>query len=36
MKFLNGQDNVEAKDHRYKIHLTEKIMLRERGPLKSV
>ena len=27
MKYLKGQYYVEVKDHRYKIHPTEKIML---------
>ena len=32
MKHLNGQYYVEVKDHRYKIHPTEKIILRKRDP----
>ena len=28
MKYLNGEYYVEAKDHRYKIHPTENIILR--------
>ena len=29
MKYLNGEYYVEVKDHRYKIHPTEKIILRK-------
>ena len=36
MKHLNGEYYVEVKDHRYKIHLTEKIILRKRYPPKSL
>ena len=32
MKFLNGEFYVEVKDHRYKIHPTENIILRKRDP----
>ena len=32
MKYLNGESFVEVKDHRYKIHPTEKIKLRKRDP----
>ena len=31
MKYLNGEYYVEVKDHRYKIHPTEKITLRKRA-----
>ena len=30
MKYLNGEYYVEVKDHRYKIHPNEKIILRKR------
>ena len=30
MKYLNGEYYVEVKDHRYKIHPTENILLRKR------
>ena len=30
MKYLNGEYYVEVKDHRYKIHPTENIILRKR------
>ena len=30
MKFLRGHYYVEVKDHRYKIHPTENIILRKR------
>ena len=30
MRFLNGEYYVEVKDHRYKIHPTENIILRKR------
>ena len=33
MKLLNGKYYVEVKDHRYKIHPTEKFMLRFRDEL---
>ena len=36
MKYLNGDYYVEVKDHRYKIHPTEKIILRKRDPPKSL
>ena len=36
MKFLNGKSYVEVKDHRYKIHPTEKIILRKRDPPTSL
>ena len=36
MKYLNGQYYVEVKDHRYKIHPTENIMLRKRNPPTSL
>ena len=36
MKYLNGESYVEIKDHRYKIHPTEKIILRKRDPPKSI
>ena len=36
MKYLNGQYYVEVKDHRYKIHQTENIILRERDPPTSL
>ena len=32
MKYLNGEYYVEVKDHRYKIHLTENVILRKRDP----
>ena len=32
MNFLNGNYYVEVKDHRYKIHRTENIILRKRDP----
>ena len=32
MKYHNGQYYVEVKDHRYKIHPTENIILRKRDP----
>ena len=32
MKYLNGNYYVEVKDHRYKIHPTEKIVLKLRDP----
>ena len=34
MKFLNGEYYVEVKDHRYRIHPTEKNNLRKREPPK--
>ena len=36
MKYLNGEYYVEVKDHRYKIHPTENIILRKREPLTSL
>ena len=36
MKFLNGEYYVEVKDHRYKIHPTENIILRKRDPPQSL
>ena len=36
MKYLNGEYYVEVKDHRYKIHPTEKIILRKRDPPTSL
>ena len=36
MKYLNGEYYVEVKDHRYKIHPTENIILRKRDPPKSL
>ena len=36
MKYLNGQFYTEVKDHRYKIHPTENIILRKRDPPKSL
>ena len=36
MKYLNGENNVEVKDHRYKIHPTENIILRKRDPPRSL
>ena len=36
MKYLNGEYYVEVKDHRYKIHLTENIILRKRDPPSSL
>ena len=35
MKYLNGEHHVEVKDHRYKVHPTENIILRKRHPPKS-
>ena len=32
MKYLNGEYNVEVKDHRYRIHPTEVIILGKRDP----
>ena len=32
MKYLNGEYYVEVKDHRYKIHSTESIILRKKIP----
>ena len=36
MKYLNGEYYVEVKDHRYKIHPSENIILRKRDPPKSL
>ena len=36
MKYLNGEYYVEVKDHRYKIHPTENIILRKRDPSSSL
>ena len=36
MKYLNGEYYVEVKDHRYKIHPTEHIILRKRDPPTSL
>ena len=36
MKYLNGRYYVEVKDHRYKIHPTENIILRLRDEPKSL
>ena len=36
MKYLNGNYYVEVKDHRYRIHPTENITLRERDPPTSL
>ena len=36
MKYINGEYFVEVKDHRYKIHPTENIILRQRDPPNSL
>ena len=36
MKYLNSQYYVEVKDHGYKIHPTENIILRKRDPPSSL
>ena len=36
MKYLDGNNYVEVKDHRYKIHPTEKKILRKRDQPKSL
>ena len=36
MKYLNGEYYVEVKDHRYRIHPTENIILRKRDPSKPL
>ena len=36
MKYLNGEYYIEVKDHRYKIHATENIILRKRNPPASL
>ena len=36
MKYLNGENYVEIKDHRYRIHPTENMILRKRDPLTAL
>ena len=36
MKYLNGENYVEVKDHRYETHPTEKLILRKRDPPTSL
>ena len=36
MKYNNGRYYVEGKDHRYKIHPTENIIIRKRDPPTSL
>ena len=36
MKYLNGENYVEVGDHRYKIHPTERLILRKRDEPKSL
>ena len=36
MEYLNGENYVEVKDHRCKIHPTENIILQKRDPPKSM
>ena len=36
MKYLNGEYYAEVKDHRYKIHPTENIILRKPDPPTSL
>ena len=36
MKNLNGENYVEVKDHRYKIHPSENILLQKRHPPTSL
>ena len=36
MKYLNGENYVQVKDHRYKIHPTENKILRKRDPPTSL
>ena len=36
MNFLNGEFDVEIKDHRYRMHPTENIILRKRDPPRSL
>ena len=36
MKYLNGENYVEVKDHRYKIHSTENLILRKPDPPTSL
>ena len=36
MKYLNGQYNFDVKDHRYKVHPTEILILRKRDPPTSL
>ena len=35
MKYFNGEHYVEVKDHQYKIHPTENIILRKRKQILS-
>ena len=36
MKYLNGEFYVEVKDHRYKLHPNENLILRKRDPSTSL
>ena len=36
MKYLNGEYYVAVKDHRYKLHPTENVILRKRNPPTSL
>ena len=36
MKYLDGQNYVEVKNHRFKIHLTGNIIIRLRDPPNSL
>ena len=36
MKYLDGIYKVEVKEHRYRIHPTENIILRKRDPPQSL
>ena len=36
MKYLNGEYYIEVKDHKYKVHPTENIILRKRDPPTSL
>ena len=36
MKYLNGEYYVEVRDHRYRIHPLENIILRKRDPPTSL
>ena len=36
VKYLNSENYVEVKDHRYKVHPTENILIRSRDPPKSL
>ena len=36
MKYLDGRDYVEVKDHRYRIHPTENIILPKQDPTTSL